>query len=830
MKLLKKINFKKILLSIMIVIMLCVTVPVQSFASFTGILTKPVCWLVISLVDVVNLFVATFTAPYTTVEILDDAFDAAAKDGGISTALDTFNNALMSPDKIFAGKVPILNANIFEATTTGSTNFATMIKQGTLAPVLKKTVANIYVLLRNMCAVIMLCLLIYTGIRILLMSASPYNQAKWKQALIDWSKGLCLLVFMHLLMYGIFYISDLLVDALTKTWGDNTIVAVIRTAFTSTSFLDGTACLLLTVMYLYATYLSLVFFIAYFKRLVWIVILIVISPVVATTYALGQKQARIFNTWFKEYIYAVLLQPFHMLIFYVLVLLPTGMLNAGGLKTMFDKNYSTMAVQIYVLISMSMIRPAEKFFMRLFGVGESSVAKQGSSESGVKTLKSIEKVVKEVAKVAAIVATGGAAAAAGGGAAAASAGAGGSSAAMASGATAGIEGAGMSGNVVPLQLTPELMEEGQNIKAEDQALADLEEASNSEDDWSENDQNALDQLKEEQQARKDEYYRKVGEHYSNQAQEGIANNALAGERVDSMPQNANNTEKESEGGSGEDAVPDSLAQRLKQRIGALGDVLGSGEMQEGMNEIRGALHEAADSLYLDGADGEWKNGVHGYDASKNNIQKGKEDKLNAFVNNKDNIQYVIQKYGYEGKDAEAQAKEKLKEAAPFVNRGVTNVQVADRMAERASQSSTPMSPDKAMRMVIKSESVINDQSKISTMAQIIAKESGRDAKSPQVQQEARGRMEEARKYVEKGQKDPEVLSRLLNIEKELGKTKASKAARSPESVMKMDKVVQKAVKDGVGKINFGDKGSSSAAAKDIEKVLNNELNRRKSGS
>lgn len=141
-----------------------------------------------------------------------------------------------------------------------------------------------------------------------------------------------------------------------------------------------------------------------------------------------------------------------------------------------------------------------------------------------------------------------------------------------------------------------------------------------------------------------------------------------------------------------------------------------------------------------------------------------------------------------------------------------------------------MSPDKAMRMVIKSESVINDQSKISTMAQIIAKESGRDASSPKVQQEARGRMEEARKYVEKGQKDPEVLSRLLNIEKELGKTKASKAARSPESVMKMDKVIQKAVKDGVGKINFGDKGSSSAAAKDIEKVLNNELNRRKSGS
>ena len=93
-----------------------------------------------------------------------------------------------------------------------------------------------------------------------------------------------------------------------------------------------------------------------------------------------------------------------MLIFFILVAVPLGMMNnnVGSVDffSRFEFDNQTYAVYFYILVAISLIRPAEKFLYNLFGFSESSVAKEaGSSESGAKTLKAVEKVVKETVKM-----------------------------------------------------------------------------------------------------------------------------------------------------------------------------------------------------------------------------------------------------------------------------------------------------------------------------------------------------------------------------------------------------------------------------------------------
>ena len=126
------------------------------------------------------------------------------------------------------------------------------------------------------------------------------------------------------------------------------------------------------------------------------------------------------GAWIKEYIFTVILQPFHLLIFFILVVLPLNLLPGSGashldVTNMIDiTSQSTLMVNLYVLLALSMIRPAEKFLYGLFGFSESKIAQQGSTESGIKTLKAVEKTVKQTVefagKAAAVIATGGAAA------------------------------------------------------------------------------------------------------------------------------------------------------------------------------------------------------------------------------------------------------------------------------------------------------------------------------------------------------------------------------------------------------------------------------------
>ena len=85
-------------------------------------------------------------------------------------------------------------------------------KNKSIAQVLKPTIAMWYRILRNIALVAMLSILVYIGIRIVI-STTAENKAKYKQFLVDWAVGLCLLFVMH---YGMAFL-NIFIDKLTSS-------------------------------------------------------------------------------------------------------------------------------------------------------------------------------------------------------------------------------------------------------------------------------------------------------------------------------------------------------------------------------------------------------------------------------------------------------------------------------------------------------------------------------------------------------------------------------------------------------------------------------------
>lgn len=439
---LKKFVNKKVLIVFLVVIVVFNTIiPTYSYGlDLGGILLKPVFSLLGTMLDGVNFLLQTFLGGVEANKKVD-SFSSWEKE------------ALASPEKIFTNQYPILNANLFSvddnSTSTGWVKFNGLqdFKEGagksTIVKI-KNAVAGIYILLRNVGAIVLLCLLIYTGIRIVLSARMPEEQSKWKMYLFDWLKALGLLVFIHLIMIGIFKITDLLASSLAETFtGDSSMTKIIRDGFWNSW--DSAPLTIYLIMYAYTTYLTIVFAFAYFKRVIWTSILIVIAPVVAVLYAVGGQGKDIYIKWFREYLVNCLIQPFHIVVYYILIMLPLQVVDQSNADFNFFSLNGTadISVLIYALIAISLIKPAEKFIRGLFGMN-GQIAGTASYDSGKQVLDSIANAIKQTVMTAATVA---AAATTGGASLAATAGVKG--AALSKGAAAGA-GAATGGPGIPM--------------------------------------------------------------------------------------------------------------------------------------------------------------------------------------------------------------------------------------------------------------------------------------------------------------------------------------------------------------------------------------------
>lgn len=169
MKIMKSSVIKKIIIILVLISIICSLCPKSVNADLGGILAWPILTLITHSVGVFNNFLWNVLNKDQTIT------------SSMISSVDTGH--FVEPNDIFCGKYKIFSANIFSS--SGSSNANGGASPGAKDDV-EKIVAGVYYVLRNMCGLVMLAGLIYTGIRILLSSNIPTKKTQYLILLQDW--------------------------------------------------------------------------------------------------------------------------------------------------------------------------------------------------------------------------------------------------------------------------------------------------------------------------------------------------------------------------------------------------------------------------------------------------------------------------------------------------------------------------------------------------------------------------------------------------------------------------------------------------------------------
>lgn len=738
-------------------------------------------------------------------------------------------------------------------------------------------------MLRNFCAIVMLCMLIYTGIRIVLSSASAGERKEWKMKLMEWVQALILLTCVHLIMIGIFYICEVIMDAL-KSDSNMSISRQLRAgAYDSWSL--GEQLILLT-MYTYTTWLTIAFAIAYFKRLMWVVILIVVAPIVSMLYCFGREGKGIFGRWFREFTLAVLIQPYHYIVYYVLIAIPVRLAGYAGEMPEFSFS-GTLFIYIYCLIAMSMIKPFEKYLRELFGMN-GKVANMASYESGKQTIVAALKTAAKVVMTVGTAGAGGAAMAAAKGASALGAAKGGSAVAKGIGAmNKGMDPAGGGMGEGGLGSGMDALESGMDTLGS--GMDALGTSSSTTGEWASTSYE-LPPAESSSTADSSSYAFSTAESDSTSTSSSIAeSDSTATSSSDnigdgSYKDNLRVTLVGVENGALSDAFENNRASIEEQHqqenttyeprntqtpmtvnsiegkespVHKVGDFLKgaltdltygripgmSAENQEKAMDLYGAFSELRDSMAVPGTMGkEWQGTVKFFKEGAENKVK---TELSSFVNNESNIQAVMDsrgllekykemnkdRYGYVNEkkaeaDAKAEAKSILEKGEPYIKKGITDVGTIDRLLQRQKESGgTPEMAIKAeiasQNAAVRVENFNNNTSQVQATVNAMAKITGTKESQDVVKQKVEP-------YVANGVNNPEILARLSQLEGKIAQNANTKM--SPKAVINADKMIETALKKGMKEIKVGNISTSktnSQAMDNLMKELNAELSNRR---
>lgn len=289
-----------------------------------------------------------------------------------------------SPEKIFSGEIPALDVNFLNPKEWNSD----AENEKSITQALHSTIAGWYNALRNLAVVALLSVLLYMAIR-MIISSTASDKAKYKKMIIDWLTALCLLFFLHYIMSFALTLTQSLTDGLSSA---NSVIVEVRrpdndlaeggskTDIKFKTDLMGVCRMYMqysnygvrfpyVIMYIALVVYTIKFTWEYLKRAITMAFLTLMAPVVAITYPidkLGDGKAQAFNMWLKEYVFNLLLQPFHLIIYVV-----------------FMESAMNIAVNnpIYAIFFLAFITPAEKLLRKFFGFDKSSTA-GGSSFAG----------------------------------------------------------------------------------------------------------------------------------------------------------------------------------------------------------------------------------------------------------------------------------------------------------------------------------------------------------------------------------------------------------------------------------------------------------------
>lgn len=334
----------------------------------------------------------------------DATGDAIELDGSsIGTDGVGIPNIMVCPEYIFENRIPLLDANFVnpgQYIQGGNSNNKTT---GTITGgALKTVIASWYRAFRNIAIVGLLSILVYIGIRILLGSTSQ-DKAKYKERLVDWLVGLCLVFVMHYIMAGTMMITENITYMLSKSIDSTQYDVVVTGKLTSDGAKDTVSVkenltgyvrlmaqtdnlsdsFAYTLLYIIMIIFTIMFLITYIKRVLYMAFFTMIAPLVAMTYPLDKiadGKAQGFTMWFKEYMMNALIQPVHLILYSVFV---------GSAAELAKSNL------IYSIVAIAFLLPAEKFIKKMFRLDRAeTTGALGAVAGGALAMQGMQKIAK----------------------------------------------------------------------------------------------------------------------------------------------------------------------------------------------------------------------------------------------------------------------------------------------------------------------------------------------------------------------------------------------------------------------------------------------------
>ena len=238
--------------------------------------------------------------------------------GALDTTVKASDTVISGVRDIVFNKSAITTANFFKDLGNGSTINAFAEKIG-----------EYYYIIRILAIALLLFVLLYIGIRMAISTVAE-QEAKYKKMLQNWTVSLALVFLLHYIIILTFAVNNALVNSLfdvvtareAEIGGAGTGGRFLRTL----SLISGGAVPIAgwpeVIIYVMLTVATVAFLITYVKRVVTLGFLIVISPLITVTYSIdkiGDGKSQALNTWLKEFMYTVLIQPFHCVIYIVFV-------------------------------------------------------------------------------------------------------------------------------------------------------------------------------------------------------------------------------------------------------------------------------------------------------------------------------------------------------------------------------------------------------------------------------------------------------------------------------------------------------------------------------
>ena len=289
----------------------------------------------------------------------------ADADGNIKNA--TILNAdtwFLTPFDIIFNKVALVDVNIFNIPSTPGA-----IKS------IREAAAGWYYVMRNIAASILLCVLIYVGIR-MAISTIASDKAAYKKMLVDWVASLALIFLLQYIIVFTFAINTAFIKALESVSKAEGVSTAILKLYASALWVDIDS-IAATIVICMLTWQTMSLLISYISRMLKVTFLVIISPLITLTYSIdkmGDGKAQALNTWLKEFIYTVLLQPFHCIIYTAFIGIAMAILagEGGYVLPFMQYDNNNVGAAVLCILCIHFTKEAEKILGKIFNFADST--------------------------------------------------------------------------------------------------------------------------------------------------------------------------------------------------------------------------------------------------------------------------------------------------------------------------------------------------------------------------------------------------------------------------------------------------------------------------